>query len=339
MEEEYDHYVAVDWARANMALARMTKRSNKITVVETHSDLVDLQDYLKNLKGTKVLTLEETTTAQWLYTELKDYVDRLIICDPFRNRLLEEGPKTDKIDAAKLVRLLRAGLLKEVYHTADQFVYFRRLAGGYDDMIKAGVRAKNQRYSLLRACGLTGEEKEAQLPNQADQFVLEGLEKQLTAYEEDKKRYKKEFERLARIHPTIRHQTSLPGIGPIGAVKIVSRVVTPRRFPNVGHYLSYVGLIQLEKRSGGISYGKKNPRFCRQLKAVYKTCAQAALLSKNGNPIRDCYEYLIREKGYSEYNARHKVCRRLAALSLGVFKSGRKYRPFDRKEAASTSAT
>ena len=59
--------------------------------------------------------VEETTTSQWLYTELRDYVDRMVICDPYRNKLLNDGPKTDKIDAAKLVHLLKAGLIKEVY--------------------------------------------------------------------------------------------------------------------------------------------------------------------------------------------------------------------------------
>lgn len=33
----------------------------------------------------------------------------------YRNRLLNEGPKADPIDAAKLCLLLKAGLLKEVY--------------------------------------------------------------------------------------------------------------------------------------------------------------------------------------------------------------------------------
>ena len=70
----YDHYIAIDWSIENMAIARMTKKSNKISVVDFPSDITDLQAYLKNLKGTKILAIEETTTSQWLYTELNDYV-------------------------------------------------------------------------------------------------------------------------------------------------------------------------------------------------------------------------------------------------------------------------
>ena len=188
----YDHYIAIDWSAINMAIARMTKKSNKITAVDVPSDIKELQFYLKKLKGTKILSIEETTTSQWLYTELKESVDEVLICDPYRNSLLSEGPKTDKIDATKLVQLL-----------------------------KAGVRTKNQRYSLLRVCGKTGNEgKGFKLDSREDQFVLEGLDRQIQNYNAEKKSYTKEFQRLANKYPEIRHQKAIPGIGPIGNVGV-----------------------------------------------------------------------------------------------------------------------
>ncbi len=94
--------------------------------------------------------------------------------------------------------------------------------------------------------------------------------------------------------------------------------------------MSYAGLIKLERVSGGRSYGKKEPRYSRQLKCVYKTGAIAAI--GGNNPVNDYYEYLIREKGYAEHNARNAAARRLAILSLGVFKSGKRYKPYGREE-------
>ena len=250
----YDQYIAIDWSIENMAIARMTKKSNKITAIDVPSDIVDLQVYLKNVKGTKIVAIEETTTSQWLYAELKDYVDTIFICDPNRNKLLNEGPKTDKIDAAKLVQLLKAGLMKEVYHSGDKFLYLRRVTSGYEDLVKAGVRLKNQRYALLRACGKVGnEKKDINLGSQGEQFVLDCLERQIEVYEREKQCYENEFERLARKNHAIKHQKTLPGIGTINAVKIVARVVTPHRFPDKGRYLSYTGLIKLDKISGGRS--------------------------------------------------------------------------------------
>lgn len=329
-EVVYDQYIAVDWSAKNMAIARMTKKSNKITAIDVPSDITELQVYLKNLKGTKILAVEETTTSQWLYTELKDYVNKIIICDPHRNRLLSEGPKTDKIDARKLVQLLKANLMKEVYHSADKFLYLRRVVSGYEDLVKSGVRLKNQKYSLLKACGKTGKERKGiKLSFSGEQYVLECLDRQIESYEKEKKGYENEFEKLARKYPEIRHQKSLPGIGVINAVKIVSRVVTPYRFADKGHYLSYAGLVKLEKISGGRSYGKKKPRYCRQLKSIYKSGLLAALCGNN--PINNYYKHLILEKDYPIHNARNKACRRLAILSLGVFRSGKKYQPYRRE--------
>lgn len=326
MRQEYDHYIAVDWSSRNMAIARMTGKSNKISVVDVASEVGELKVYLRNLRGSKVLTLEETTTAQWLYTELKGEVERLVICDPVRNHLLSEGAKTDKIDASKLVQLLKSNLLKEVYHSSEAFLGLRRWVSGYEDVVRAGVRLKNQRYSLLRACGKTGYEKSGnQSIGNAEQRIMEGIERQIECNGKEKLGYAGEFKSLAKKHAAIRHQMSLPGIGLIGGVKIVARVVSPQRFATAGHFLSYAGLVKLERKSGGVIYGRKNSRYSRDLKSVYKTGAVTAI--EGNNPMHDYYEYLIKEKGYPDYQARHKVARRLAILSLGIFKSGRSYEP------------
>ena len=42
----YDHYIEIDWAAINMAIARMTKKSNKITTIDVSSDITELQFYL-----------------------------------------------------------------------------------------------------------------------------------------------------------------------------------------------------------------------------------------------------------------------------------------------------
>lgn len=332
--ELYDHYIAMDWSMKEVAIARMTGKSNKITVVEAPSDVTEVKVYLESLKGSKILAIEETTTAQWLYTEFKDRVKRIVICDPCRNRLLSEGPKTDKIDATKLVRLLRSDLLKEVYHSTDRFVQLRRLVSGYEDLVKGGVRLKNQRHALLRACGQQNQSEQMGLDKPLEQFVLKKLDHQIQVYEDEKDSYVDEFRKLSRRYPEINHQRSLPGLDYINAVKVVARVVSPQRFADKGHYLSYCGLVKLDKMSGGRSYGKKNPRYCRQLKSVYKTAALAAI--GGNNPINEYYEYLIEKKGYPDYTARHAVSRRLAILSLGIFKSKSKYEPYRRKHVNRT---
>jgi hypothetical protein len=86
--ERFDHYIALDWSKVNMAIARVSAHMREPKVTDTDSDLKALKHYLSSLRGRKILTVEETTTAHWFYTELREYVDRIIVCDPLRNKLL-----------------------------------------------------------------------------------------------------------------------------------------------------------------------------------------------------------------------------------------------------------
>lgn len=319
----FDHYIALDWAQANMALARMTKESEQIKVVDVPADLKELKLYLGRLKGKTILTFEETNTAQWLYVELRGQVDEIVICDPYRNRLLSEGPKTDKIDASKLVRLLRNNLLKPVYHHANEWIELRKVVSGYEDQIRAGVRLKNQRAALFRGQGKGKQEKE--LTSAMDQFVLSGIDEGIAKYELERKRYEALFKRLHAQHSEIRNLASIVGIGLIGAIKIAARVVDPKRFRNKGAWLSYCGLVRLQKESGGRNYGSKPSRYCRQMKSVFKTAALSALVATGANPLQDYYKHLILEKHLAEHHARHAVARRIAVIALGILKTGKPY--------------
>ena len=325
----FNHYVAVDWAIANMAIARMTEKSDEIKVIDVPSSIKEMQVYLKNLKGTICLTFEETTTSQWLYTELKEYVDKIIVCDPYRNKLLSEGPKNDKIDARKLVMLLRAGLLKEVYHSGEKFIELRKIVSGYEDTIKAGVRLKNQRSAMFRAVNKDHKE-ETEQAMEADKFVLGGIDLQIKNYEAEKLRYKNEFARLKKANPEIKRLCDIPGIADISAVKLVARVVDANRFPTRSHFFSYCGLIKHEQMSGGKSYGKKKPRYCRTMKAVFKTAALATI--DGDNEFGDYCKYLIETKRYSDRNARHALSRRIATITYGVMKGDIKYDAFKRRK-------
>ncbi|MFH1223563.1 MAG: transposase [Pseudomonadota bacterium] len=332
--KKYGHYVALEWAKANMAIARMSGMSEKVNTIDVPSDIDDLKLYLKRLGGSKILTFEETTTSQWLYTELRSYVDDIIICDPRRNKLLSDGAKNDIADAKKLVTLLRNGLLKEVYHSSDRFIRLRKIVSGYDDLIKSGVRLKNQRDSFLRS---VGKSTEKDINDRELKFVLDGIDRAINNYEADKKRYEAMFKLLNKTNPEIRNQESISGIGYINSVKIISRVVDAERFKEKGDYFLYCGLLKYDKISGGRSYGKRTPRYSRQLKCVYKTAANAVLGGAGGNNyFYKYYEHLIKVRGFPEYQARHALARKIAAVSYGIMRNGEKFNPIRRDNDLTT---
>jgi transposase len=321
----YQHYIAIDWSMKYMAIARLSAGWKIPKVIERPSDLSELKLFLTQLKGKKIVTIEETTTSHWLYLELCDYVDCILICDPFRNRLLSDGPKTDKIDAKKLCMLLHAGLLKEVFHTISEVYQLRRLVSAYEDVVKSGVRLLNQKASLLKLEGLKVDDAKSKTTS----FIMDSINKGIELYKDTKKVYEKKFHALCCYSKQLKHLKLLPGIGEIGAVKILAKVIDARRFQKSSYYLSYCGLVKLEKLSGGKSYGKKRARYSRTLKSVYKTAALAAIVGKN--PLKEYYDYLL-EKGIAQHNARNAVARYIAQVSYGMLKSGEEYQPYRWRE-------
>jgi transposase len=316
----YDHYIALDWAQRNMAVGRMTKNSEQPKITEAKSDIEDLKIYLRSLKGSKILTFEESNPAHWLFTELKSEVDEIIVCDPYRNYLLKEGHKSDPIDAGKLCMLLKGNLLKPVFHCTDEFINLRKLVSGYEDLIHAVVQLKNRISAMYRAKNL---EKGDAFNTPEENFVMQGLNRALQLHEEQRLLYEAEFRKVRKRHKVVRDLESIPGIGLINAVKLVAIVVDARRFTNKSPFLVYCGLLRTEATSGGRSYGRRSPRHSRQLKCVFRTAALACMNTKADHPLKDYYNAQIK-KGLPEYVARHALSRRIAVLTLGVMKSGKK---------------
>lgn len=234
---KYDNYVAVDWSINNMAVAVMKRGSTQLRVADIPTSTIELKRYLKGLPGRTVVTFEESTGAHWLYLELREVVDRVLVCDPFKNKLLSDGPKNEETKAA----------------------------------------------------------------------------------------YDGEFEKRCKRNRSLKALSSLDGIGPIRAAKILATVIEPRRFATTGKYLAYCGLVRVEKTSGKRKYGTRKPHYSRMLKGVYNG---AAMTTINGNgPIREYYDYLL-SKGVAEHNARNAIARYIARLSLGILKSNEKYEPY-----------
>ena len=323
---KYDHFVAIDWSVKTMAIAHMARCDEIPRVFERPSDLKELKTYLRSLKGHTIITFEESGTAHWLYLELSDCADRILICDPFQNRLLFHGPKTDKVDARKLCELLRAGLLKEVYHSDSALYELRLLVSAYEDVVRSGIRVLNQKAALT--LGHRDKGKSAA-------FIGEILKENIELYRRTKEQYERRFHELARQNKLVRLQREIHGIGTIGAAKIVACVVDARRFASSAKYLCYCGLVKHEKLSGGRSYGRRKPRYSRVLKSVYKTAALASL--KGNTPIREYYNHLLAQ-GVAEHNARHAAARYIARISYGILKNGTCYEPYRWRDAERKSA-
>jgi transposase len=149
-KEQYEHYIGLDWAQTNMAAAVLSTGIAKAKYLEDKPDIEKLKKFIKSFRGTKMLVIEETTSTQWLFSALLETVDKLVVCDPYRNKLMTHGAKNDKIDSLKLAQLGVRGDMNVVYHSTAGIMNLRKLVSGYDDIVRAIVRAKNQMSAVYR---------------------------------------------------------------------------------------------------------------------------------------------------------------------------------------------
>lgn len=322
-------YIGMDAHMSTCSFCVMDENGSEVDNITLPTNGRLIIGYLRSIRGVKKLAFEECELSNWLYEILKDEVDELIVCNPVANKEYKKK-KTDKLDARKLARLLRGNFLTPVFHDGSKRERFRGLMSGYQHMVNETVRLKNRYKSLFRRSGIKveGERiyKDRDLLEEIERpdfrfigiqlhYLLEKMDESLTLYQQQIIRSRKHFKEIGNL-------TSIPGIGYIQAAKIVSQVINPRRFPNKYKYFSYCGLVRHKRESGQGRYGNEKIWGNRTLKCVYKMAGHQAI--KGTSALRKYYDHLCK-KGLSENKAYNAVCRKIAAISLSVWRNNRKY--------------
>lgn len=338
------YYIGADVHAATTELAfernqRIVKRLRVPTTIPA------LREALASVAGTKQLVIEEGSMADWLWRNLKDDVDEMVVCDPRRNRLIsEDGDKDDPIDCGKLAELLRGGFLRPVHHPQSaERAELKRWVALYHDRVKQAVREVNKIRMLGRQYGL-------RVPGQAlkdrkvqrtwlGQLSSLALAKQLSvllrgyaAMRQQVAAVKKELGRLAASQEVVGRWSELPGVGLIRAVTLLAYLDTPWRFGKLTKLWKYCG-VGLERCSSGTDkHGQPKPgrlqlawRVNRRLKDVVVGAALSAIRQK-GTSFARMYERLL-QNGLTASNARHAVYRRFLGVLWGMWKNGSRYEP------------
>lgn len=145
------YYVGLDAHKASICVAILNAAGKLVleSVVETNAATV--LDFLKGLRGQVEVTFEEGTHAAWLYDVLHKTKAGVVVCDPRKNRLLQDGNKSDRVDARKLAQLLRAGLLSPVYHGEHGTRDLKELVRSYEYLVEDSTRTMNRIKALYRS--------------------------------------------------------------------------------------------------------------------------------------------------------------------------------------------
>src|SRR5215475_2397206 len=146
-----EKYIGLDVHQATISVAVMDPMGKVImeSILETKASTI--LEFLGGLRGTLSVTFEEGTWAAWLYDLLKPHVAHVVACNPRKNAALNQGNRSDKIDARELANRLRLNDLKPVYHGQNGIRMLRELARSYLTIVKDLSRVMNRLKALYRS--------------------------------------------------------------------------------------------------------------------------------------------------------------------------------------------
>lgn len=313
-------------------------------VVETDGEA--LVSYVRSLRGRLHVCTEEGDWSQWLTELLAPYVTEFVVVQPERKR----GSKSDRIDADGLSEQIRTGRLGTiVFKDRGHFPALRELARAYRMVRSEVVRTKNRIKALARGRGVrvagevlygadTRREWTRELPG-ATEWAVELLARELVFLEELKEEARGAMVRESHRHPISRILETAPGLGPVRVAQLIPIVVTPHRFRTKRQFWKYCGFGIVTRTSSDwvlhegrwmkarVQQTRGLNRNCnRRLKGIFKGAATTVLGKRSDPGLCEHYERLL-ENGTKPNLAKLTIARKIAAITLAMWKNKEVYRP------------
>jgi transposase len=345
-----ERYIGLDVHAQSTSIGVLAENGKRISSMIVETKASTLIDALKGIRGTRRLIFEEGTQSAWLSEVLRPFVHELVVTSPAKT---VGRAKSDYEDAfARAEELRRNAVDIRIFKPAATALPLREALRLYMAFNKDVVRAKNRFKALLRGRGITGLGREIYDPEPDELRKLldqvppsialsaEATLEQIYMLEDLRSRACEVLLDEAYRWPGYRFLISVPGMGPKRAATMLAVVVTPERFRTSHQFWSYAGLgIQTAtssdyRRGNHQNWVRHREPLTRGLKHgnallknVFKGAAESvAIRMTNEHPIKRHYERLLKN-GMKENLARLTVARKLAAISLAVWKNKEEYNP------------
>jgi transposase len=304
-------------------------------------------EFFRGMRGTVHVALEEGSQAQWLHALVAPLVDRVVVCD--RRGEPRQGNKGDQVDADQLSELLRRGALRAVYHGSAHRADLKELTATYRNLVEDATRVMLRLKAVFRARAIStpgtkvygvGERARwlAQLADRGARFRAEALYAELDVLRTLRPTAKAAMIAEARRDPAWPVLRAIPFFGPVRVALLLATMQTPWRFRTKRHLWAYAGLAVVTQSSADYTIVAGQPMRRRRapltrglnrnhnrlLKDVFKGAATAA--TARPGPLQDFYRGML-ARGLREELARVTLSRKLAAVTLRLWKKGERYDP------------
>ncbi len=340
-------YVAFDVHQAS-TVASVREETGRVIargIVPTEKHAIT--EFVQGMRGAVHVVFEEGTQAQWLHDLLAPLVERVVVCD--RRGEARQGNKGDQVDADQLAELLRRGGVRAVYHGNTSRAALKELARTYRTVVEDATRVMLRLKALFRARAIPALGKRVYHPTSRGDWLTkltergarwraEALYAQLDVLRVLRPKTKAALLAEARRDPAWTMLQTIPFFGPVRVALLLATMQTPWRFRTKRNRWAYAGLAVVTRSSAdytlvaGQPVRRRRPPMTRGLnrnhnrvvKDAFKGAATAA--TARPGPLRDFYQAMI-ARGMRAELARVTLTRKLAALTLRLWKKGEPYDP------------
>src|SRR6266699_5610404 len=323
-------YAALDLHSRYSVLGSMDYDGNTQPKVRFPTSALLLRKNIEALRQKKrpiYLTMEAGAFTRWASAIARPLVERLIICEPRHNRLINSNPtKSDEADVEGMCLLLRLGKLKEVWMGTDRtreiyraLVYELLNWRDAQRQLKALIKARYRQWGVLKLHGLKvfskrwRQEYLEQLPGEEARRMLLRLYGQHDHAIAQWNETLKEVERMGKAFWEVQEFERIPGVGPIAAHVFSAIIEEPGRFKTKHQLWKYSGLGITDRTSDNkpLGYQRLDRRGNRELKNLSYHAWRTARKSTTGPNVIKAFYQQSRQRTGSVRHARLNTQRKI----------------------------
>ena len=276
-----------------------------------------------------------------------------------RTHCIKAGNKSDRIDARKLADLLYLNKLNPVYHGETGIRALKELARSYLALTRDTTRVMNRLKALYRSWAIPCAGQRVYAPRYRSEWLAKITEagvrrraeiyyQQLDALRSLREQVRRDLLAEGRKHSAMNLLRQIPSIGPIRAVLLIALMQTPHRFRTKRQLWAYCGLAlktstsgeyrivegQLKRSKKFLAIRGLNANHNHDLKNIFKGAATRAAAVPG--PFQEFHAGLV-ARGMKPTMARLTLARKIAAITLIVWKKGVAFRRRTSKTTSSLS--
>ena len=339
-------YIGLDVHKHYITVGGMNARQELVLRLRN----VEMERFQKwaeeNLRQTDEVVLETTTNTWDIYDIVAPLVERVLVANPAEvKQIANARVKTDNQDVVRLLRLLIAGMIPEVWVPPVEVRELRALISYRWRLVKMATAIQNRMHSLLHRHNIqapegkidTGENREWWEQVQLSELERLRLNQELKTLRLVREHIVEVEHELGCLSTSQRwskqatHIMQLPGVGIIVTMTILSAIGDIQRFPSAKKLVGYAGFGAGVEDSGQKHYEKGITKSGR--KELRWALVEAAWQAIRSNArLRAEYDQLCKRKHPNQ--AMVAIARKLLVILWCLLSRQESYAPASEEDLA-----